>query len=92
MGVSGFMAFASVIGTIAQSSSASRARRSAEAQSALEREALAELKAEPEPVMPVADNEAVRRAKRRSISGQMRRRGRASTILTDSGAGDVLGT
>lgn len=67
-------------------------RKKAEAQSALEREALAEAMAEPEPVMPLPDDEAARRARRRSIAGQMRRRGRASTILTDSTIGDPLGS
>lgn len=38
-------------------------------------------------VMPLADDEAVRRAKRRSIIQQRARRGRDSTILT----GDTLG-
>jgi len=70
---------------------AKQARRSAESQAALEREALAALQEEPEPVMPLADDAATRRARRRSITGQMRRRGRASTILTDSGAADALG-
>jgi len=36
------------------------------------------------PVMPVADDEAVRREKRRSLARQLGRRGRRSTILTDS--------
>lgn len=38
-------------------------------------------------VMPLADDEAVRRAKRKSIILQRSRRGRDSTILT----GDTLG-
>lgn len=38
-------------------------------------------------VMPLADDEAVRRAKRKSIIQQRARRGRESTILT----GDTLG-
>ena len=42
------------------------------------------------PVMPEPDDEAVKRAKRRSIADQMRRRGRASTVLADSGT-DTLG-
>lgn len=33
-------------------------------------------------VMPLADDEAVRRARRRGIAGQMGRRGRSSTMLT----------
>jgi hypothetical protein len=40
------------------------------------------------PVMPVADDEAIRRAKRRSIAKQLGRGGRSSTLLTDS---DSLG-
>jgi len=37
----------------------------------------------PEPVMPIADDEAVREARRRSIAAQMGRGGRQSTILSD---------
>lgn len=35
------------------------------------------------PTMPAADDEAVKRAKRRSLMKQKGRGGRASTILTD---------
>lgn len=38
----------------------------------------------PEPVMPIADDEDVRRARRRSITKQLQRGGRESTILSDS--------
>lgn len=46
-------------------------------------------KAEPAPepapaVMPVADDEAIRQAKKRSIAAQMKRSGRSSTILSSS--------
>lgn len=40
-------------------------------------------------VMPTADDEAVKRAKRRSLAQQLQRRGRSSTIL--SGGDDTLG-
>lgn len=45
-----------------------------------------------EPATPLPDEEAMKKARRRSITAQMARRGRASTILTnqDSG-GDALG-
>ncbi|WP_016745751.1 hypothetical protein [Rhizorhabdus wittichii] len=39
------------------------------------------------PVMPVADDEEVRREKRRSLARQLSRGGRRSTILTDGGLG-----
>lgn len=43
-------------------------------------------------VMPTPDDEAVALAKRRSISAQMQRRGRASTILSDlATSSDKLG-
>jgi hypothetical protein len=43
-------------------------------------------------IMPVPDDQAVQQAKRRSIAAQMARRGRASTILTDSqSSGETLG-
>lgn len=47
----------------------------------------------PEPgpvVMPLADDEAVMKARKRSIAEQMKRGGRTSTILTD-GTGNNLG-
>lgn len=43
---------------------------------------------EPEPVMPLPDDDQVMAAKRRSLAEQQRRRGRASTILTSE---DALG-
>lgn len=56
---------------------------------AVQRQITAESVASP---MPDADPMAQRRAKRRSISEQMRRRGRASTILTGDGTtSDPLG-
>lgn len=39
---------------------------------------------EPPPIMPVADDEATNRAKKKSIAAQVARRGRASTILTQN--------
>jgi hypothetical protein len=39
-------------------------------------------------VMPIADDESVRRARRRSLAMQLNRGGRDSTILSD---GDTLG-
>jgi len=90
MGVSPAWAAVAVSATAAntQRIQANQARRAAEAQAALEREALAKLQAEPEPAMPLDD---LRRSRRRSISAQMRRRGRASTILTDTASTDALG-
>ena len=41
-------------------------------------------------VMPTADDAAVKNAKRKSIAAQVARRGRASTILSDSGS-ETLG-
>jgi len=38
----------------------------------------------PAPVMPIADDEAVKRARRRSVASQMQRGGRTSTMLSDS--------
>lgn len=70
---------------------ARRARHTAEAQAEQQTKAIQELQAKPQPVVPVADDRAMADARRRSIAEQMRRRGRQSTILTDSGAGDALG-
>lgn len=70
-----------------------KTRKSAEEQAALERQALADLKDDPAPVIPTGDDEATRRARRRSVSSLAQRRGRQSTILTgDSTVGDPLGT
>lgn len=38
--------------------------------------------AEPKPVMPTPDDEAMKASRKRSISAQKKRMGRASTILT----------
>ena len=38
----------------------------------------------PSPVMPTADDEAVKRARKKSLAAQYRRRGRSSTILSDA--------
>lgn len=40
---------------------------------------------------PLPDDQAVAAAKRRSIAAQVKRRGRASTILTDLSSNDTLG-
>lgn len=40
---------------------------------------------------PLPDDQAVASAKRRSIAAQVKRRGRASTILTDLSSNDTLG-
>jgi hypothetical protein len=47
---------------------------------------------EPGPrVMPLADDEAVRQARRKSLLKQMARGGRSSTMLTGEPAGTTLG-
>jgi len=86
-------AFAAVSAASAvdQHRSAKKARKAAEENAAKEREALAALQQEAAAPIPLADEDAIRKHRRRSIASQMRRRGRASTILTDSGASDTLG-
>lgn len=42
---------------------------------------------EPPPPMPTPNSAAVKQAQRKSIASQMRRRGRASTILSDDALG-----
>lgn len=85
------VAAVSAYGAYEQRQDAKEARKQAERQAALDREAIAALKAEPTPAMPTSAD--ARRARRTSIAEQMRRRGRASTILTDSTeSSDVLGT
>lgn len=42
-------------------------------------------------VMPAPDDEATKDAKRRSLAGQLQRKGRQSTILSDPVSSDLLG-
>lgn len=42
-----------------------------------------------EPTMPIADDEAIMRARKRAVAQQIQRGGRSSTILTDNS--DSLG-
>lgn len=42
-------------------------------------------------VMPTPDDQAVQQAKRRQIASDVARRGRASTILTESASSEKLG-
>jgi len=74
-------------GTVYAASQARKASKQQQAPAAAE--AVPEIAA-PEP-MPVADDAQVALAKRRSVADQMRRRGRASTILTDLQGGEGLG-
>ena len=71
---------------------AKKDRRAAERQAELERQALAELQVQSETPMLLADDAAARAARRRSITSQMRRRGRQSTILTSPESSDTLGS
>lgn len=81
-------AAAGAYGVVQQQSAKKDAKRAADDQ----QKALEALQREEAPTMPDADAQA--RARRRSISAQLGRRGRASTILTsgDSSGGDPLGT
>lgn len=73
-----------------------QAQNKADQDAALARQQMADLQnaaSATKPVIPAANDEAIRRAKARSIASQMQRRGRASTLLTDQTAGsDSLGT
>lgn len=94
MGVSAMFAVAAVgaAAAVDQHQSAKQARKTAEEQAALERQSLADLQAEEKPVIPLGDDAATKRARRRSIASQMQRRGRQSTILTgDTTTSDTLG-
>lgn len=79
-------AAAGAYGVVQQQSAAKDAKRQAEQQ----QQALEAMKREPQSAMP--DPDAQERARRRSISAQLGRRGRASTILTSGTTGsDALG-
>lgn len=92
MGVSAaVIAGAAAVNTGVQYYEGRKARKSAEAQAAAEREQMAQIANRKEPVIPESDDAATRAARRRSIAAQIRRRGRASTILTQDSASDTLG-
>lgn len=95
MGVSAVVAAAAVVGGLTineQRKQRKQAEQAAEQErqtiESLQREIQAEASASP---MPVADDATAKRAQRRSITSQMRRRGRQSTILTGNPTGDPLG-
>lgn len=77
--------------TVYSAYDARKSRKQAAADSARERDALAQLQQEPEKAIPNANSDAVKRQRRRSIASMQRRRGRQSTILTGGDAGDRLG-
>lgn len=66
------------------------AERMAEEEAARQRALIAEMREEKAEPIPIADEDTMRRNRRRSMASIMRRRGRASTILT-GGAQDRLG-
>ena len=86
-----WVAIAGTVATTAYSvHQSSEAKKDARRQAEQQQQALEALKREGTPAMP--DAEAQARARRRSIAGQLGRRGRASTILTSgSDTGDALG-
>jgi len=89
--VGAVVAGAQVYSAYEQHQDAKDARKQAEDLAAQQRQSLAALQAEPTPVIPIADEQA-KKARRRSITDQLRRRGRSSTILTgQSGPSDSLG-
>lgn len=97
MGVSAVVAAAAVVGGLTvneQRKQRKQAEQAAEQErqtiESLQREIQAEA-AQPEAAMPVPDDANAKRAQRRSITSQMRRRGRQSTILTGNPTGDPLG-
>lgn len=71
---------------------ANLAQRLADDEAARQRELIAAMRGEQsqEPTIPLADEAAMRRQRRRSIASLASRRGRQSTILT-GGGGDSLG-
>ena len=87
-----------VAGTIGLGANESRkARKSAERSAAADREALAALQTDgstplDKPAMPTATGSEVKKAERKSITEQLRRRrGRESTILTSAESSGALG-
>lgn len=67
------------------------AARQAERDAAAQREELVALMNKPKSVMPTPDDQAVRAARRRSITQQLLRRGRASTIMSADVTSEPLG-
>lgn len=95
MGISGAIIAGAMVGSAVVGAREQRkARQAAEEQARLERESIEALQRElaaSEKPMPTPDDDAARRARRRSISGYARRRGRQSTILTGDVSSDSLG-
>lgn len=79
-------------GAVVVDDTSRKARNQAKDQAKEEAKRLAALAAQPELAIPEGDDAATARAKRRSISAQLRRRGRQSTILTGNApGGETLG-
>jgi len=93
MGVSAFIAVSAVTLAVTSNQASIANKRAKNAAAAAKRQsdesvaALEALEVEPEAAIPTGDDEAIRRQRRRSISRQLSRGGRQSTILTDSGSG-----
>lgn len=94
-GTSGSITAAAQAAQLAQGMEAQNiAERMAEDEAARQRQLLAQIRGEqeaPTSVIPLADEENMRRLRRRNLASIMRRRGRQSTILTSGGGGDALG-
>lgn len=95
MGFSAAIAAVAVGSMVYGAHEQNKARKEEEKQTAAARDQLEAVKRQisaEDAASPMPDPNDQKRAKRRSISEQMRRRGRSSTVLTgDSTVGDPLG-
>lgn len=87
MGISALVVVGAAAGASAYESR--KARKSAEREAERERQQIEAMQREAEVGMPTPDDDAARRARRRSMAGYSRRRGRQSTILTGDGSAGV---
>lgn len=91
------LAIPAIIGAAATVYSSVQSAKMAKKSFALQQQQASDLKnalaSQPQPTMPQPTGQATEAAKRLSLEEQMRRRGRAASILTDTaGSSDVLGS
>lgn len=93
MGAAAAIVASAIFGTIVGVSESEKARKSSKKAAKAQTEALEQLTEQAEEVepIPLADDEAADAARRRSVSEQIRRRGRQSTILTGPTQSSPLG-
>lgn len=91
MAVSAAVVVVGLIGAGISANQQSIANKQSKNAAAQQTQALAALEKKQEPTIPLPDDRAAKRSQRRSISRQLQRRGRQSTILTSADSRGALG-